>query len=131
MALPTSISPKNALVADDNAFIRQKVCAMFVSQGFAACIEASDGKEAIRLADISKPDIIILDLSMPNMNGIEAAPHLRAIVPDTPIIIFTLFGDQIKKGQFDRLGISAIVLKTDGLDKFLIFVRELMGPEMK
>ena len=124
----TPTSSKIVLIVDDNLTIRQKISAKFLSQGFAPCIEASDGQEAIRLAGICNPDLVILDVSMPIMNGIEAASQLRRVAPDAAIILLTLSNDQIKKADLDRLGMSAAFLKRDGLDKLLLMAREMLGP---
>ena len=56
---------------------------------FRVCGEAIDGLDAIDKAQTLKPDLIILDASMPRMNGIEAAPKLKKLLPETPIILFT------------------------------------------
>ena len=58
-----------------------------------SCAEAGTGGEAIDVARECKPDLIILDVAMPVMNGIEAAPKLRQLLPNTPIILFTHYGD--------------------------------------
>ena len=67
------------------------VCAAFVSSGFDSCVHAENGVEALVEAERVKPSAIILDLSMPIMNGLEAAPRLRRILPETPIILYTLY----------------------------------------
>ena len=81
---------KRILVADDNPMIRKMLCQLFkVEEGYTICAEAPDGQEAIDLALKHRPDLIILDMSMPVLNGIEAARELKKIMPDVPIILFT------------------------------------------
>jgi chemotaxis response regulator CheB len=78
------------LVADDNAYVRHSLCERFQSQAdFAVCGEAKNGKEAIDKARQLRPDLIVLDLSMPVMNGLEAARALTHIMPDVPLIMFS------------------------------------------
>jgi DNA-binding NarL/FixJ family response regulator len=82
------------LVADDNAAVRSALCRMFdLEEGYDICAEATNGEEAIALALKHKPDLIILDLSMPVMNGLDSARELKRIMPQIPIILFTQHAD--------------------------------------
>ena len=118
---------KIALVIDDNPAIRKKLTAAFLSNGFKTCAEAENGKKAIELASKITPDIIVLDLSMPVMNGLEAAPKLRKIFPDKPIILFTLYGDSLSKTEASKAGVSLVLSKTVPLATLVDKAHELMG----
>jgi CheY-like chemotaxis protein len=118
---------KVAMVVDDNPAIRKKLAAAFLSNGFKTCAEAQNGKEAIELASQITPDIIVLDLSMPVMNGLEAAPRLRKIFPDKPIILFTLYGDSLSKTEASKAGVSLVLSKTVPLATLVDKAHELMG----
>jgi CheY-like chemotaxis protein len=118
---------KTILVVDDNAPIRKKLAAAFLSDGVKTCAEAENGKEAIELAERIKPDVIILDLAMPVMNGLEAAPRLRKLLPNTPIILFTQYEDSLSKAEASNAGISLVVPKTVALSTLLDKAHELMG----
>jgi CheY-like chemotaxis protein len=118
---------KTVLVADDNAAIRKMLATVFLSDGFKTCGEAQNGKEAIKVAGQIKPDVIILDLSMPVMNGLEAAPALRKMAPKTPIILFTLYGDSLSKTEASKAGVSLVLQKTVPLSQLLDKAHELMG----
>lgn len=118
---------KTVLVVDDNAAIRKMLAAAFLSDGFETCGEAENGKEGIELAKQIKPDLITLDLSMPVMNGLEAASELRKIFPNTPIILFTLYGDSLPKTEASRAGVSLVLLKTVPLSTLIGKAHELMG----
>jgi DNA-binding NarL/FixJ family response regulator len=120
---------RTVLVVDDNPGIRQAVAKAFLSDGFAICGEASNGREAVDLARKLKPNLIILDLAMPVMNGLEAAPVLREVVPGTPIILFTLYGREVQQDQVSELGIDLVLSKTESLDMVLQKAHELMGDE--
>ena len=78
---------KTVLVVDDNAAIRKMLATAFLSDGFETCIEAENGKEAIVAAKQGMPDLIVLDLSMPVMNGLEASRILHQSMPDLPVIL--------------------------------------------
>lgn len=118
---------KKALVVDDNASIRKQVIAAFLSNGFESCTEAEDGKEAIAAAKRIKPDVITLDLSMPVMNGLEAAPEMRKILPDTPIILFTMYADGMLQEEAARAGVTLVLPKTVPLSTLLEKAYEVMG----
>jgi CheY-like chemotaxis protein len=118
---------KTALIVDDSPAIRAHLCDLFLAAGFTFCREACTGPEAIELARNYKPDLVILDLVMPVMNGVEAAPRLRELLPEAPIILYTLFADQLKRLDLRLSGVSAVFLKNQPLNQLLSKVRELMG----
>jgi DNA-binding NarL/FixJ family response regulator len=94
---------KQVLVADDNPMIRKMLCQLFeVEEDYDICAEAQNGEEAIDLALKHRPDLIILDMSMPGLSGMQAAQELKKIMPDVPIIIFT---------QYENIGRA--ILKSD------------------
>src|SRR5580692_11040281 len=115
------------LVADDNPLIRGLLRELFLSKGFTSCAEAGTGREAIEVACERKPDLIILDVAMPVMSGLEAAPMLRKLLPETPIILLTLFGDHLKKMDLTSVGISAVLSKSDPLHELILKAHVLLG----
>jgi CheY-like chemotaxis protein len=120
---------KTVLVVDDSAMIRRKVVAAFQAAGFETCREAENGKQAIEVARQVKPDVIMLDLSMPVMNGLEAAPVLRKTLPQTPIILFTLFAGTLSKADISKAGISMVLEKNTPLPTLIHEAQELMRGE--
>jgi DNA-binding NarL/FixJ family response regulator len=115
--------PKTVLVADDSPLIREQLRRMFEKeQDYDLCAEAEDGIEAIALAKQYQPDLIILDMAMPGMDGITAAFELKRIVPDTPIILFTVHAALLKKR--DPLPVDIVVEKDD--PHLMHFVRSLI-----
>jgi DNA-binding NarL/FixJ family response regulator len=108
--------PKRILIVEDEISIRNAVRVFLEHQPrFEVCGEAANGAEAVEKASALKPDLVILDLSMPHMNGIEAASLLRSRMPNTPVVIYTMFGDVLGKQLAAALGVAAIVSKSDGL----------------
>jgi CheY-like chemotaxis protein len=79
----------------------------------AVCGEAVDGFDALEKARNLCPDLIILDLSMPRMNGLQTARELRAMSVPAPIILFTMYAEELRPQDALAVGISAIVSKTD------------------
>jgi DNA-binding NarL/FixJ family response regulator len=106
------MSKKRVLLVDDNATIRKAVRPLFDSHPrFVVCGEAEHGREAIEKAPSLRPDLIVLDLVMPEMNGLEAAPQLIKILPHVWLILFTSH-DWPELYQAARsAGIHAVVLK--------------------
>jgi CheY-like chemotaxis protein len=96
---------KTVLIVDDNAYIRQALCELFKR-------EAENGREAIAKARESHPDLIVLDLSMPVMNGLDAARELKRLMPTVPLIMYSAFGDGFVEQQARLVGISELVSKS-------------------
>lgn len=86
---------------------------MFEQDGWFVCGEASDGQDAVAKAQALCPDIIVLDLSMPGMNGLSAANVLKEIVPRCRLILFTSFADLVRPGDLQSAGFSAAVSKDE------------------
>jgi DNA-binding NarL/FixJ family response regulator len=106
---------KTILVADDNPYIRKALCRLFeTEEDYDLCAEAENGKQAIELAVQCRPDLIILDLSMPVMNGLEAARRLKTLMPNIPIILFSLHEQALTSNSgLQNLPVDRIVSKTD------------------
>jgi CheY-like chemotaxis protein len=119
---------KTALVVDDNAAVRKMMVSAFMSNGvFKACAEAENGKEGVELAKELHPDIVTLDLSMPVMNGLEAAKELRKISPNTPIVLFTLFADGQLAAEAAKVGVNLVLSKTTPLNHLIVLAHRLLG----
>ncbi|HEY0702273.1 MAG TPA: response regulator transcription factor [Candidatus Acidoferrales bacterium] len=105
---------KSILVADDSEQVRKYVSKMLrANPDFEVCAEAVNGREAVAKAKEFQPDLVILDLGMPVMNGLEAARELKSILPAVPIILFTLHGHMISDEQAASAGIDLVVPKAD------------------
>ena len=104
---------KTVLIVDDNAYIRQALCDLFKREAdFEVCGEAENGKEAIAKARELHPDLIVLDLSMPVMNGLDAARELKRLMPTVPLLMYSAFGDRLVEQQARLVGISELVSKS-------------------
>ena len=117
---------KTVLVVDDHAAIRKMLATAFLSDGFKKCGEAADGKEAIELAKRIKPDVVTLDFSMPGLSGLHVASALRKIFPKMPIILLTLYSNEILKIEAANAGIDLVLPKTVLLSTLIDKAHELM-----
>ncbi len=105
---------RTILVADDNPLMRKMLCRIFEDEeDYDICAEASNGQEAIDLALKHRPELIILDLAMPVLGGLEASRELKRIMPDVPIILFSQYADLGNSLLASGLLVDRIVSKGD------------------
>jgi DNA-binding NarL/FixJ family response regulator len=129
LTLESTPVPKSVLVVDDNALIRQVLCRVFTSEaGFEVCGEAENGQDAIEKAQALHPDLIVMDLSMPVMNGIDATRALKTLMPTVPVIIFSEYSDVFSEQEARSAGISAMVSKSENVSVLIDQVRSLLFP---
>ncbi len=94
--------------------------------GLNVCGLAVDGVDAIEKARHAHPDLVVLDLSMPALNGIEATQTLKQTMPDVPVIIFTVHKTRFVNAQAAAAGASAIISKGDNLNELVRTIRVLL-----
>ena len=119
---------KKVLLVDDSAIMRQAVRPLFDSHPeFVVCGEAEDGRDAIEKAPSLLPELIVIDMSMPVMNGLEAAPLLIAILPNVSIILLTTH-DFSQLLQIARAaGVHAVVSKSKAVTHLIAQAEALFG----
>ena len=121
----TSVA-KSVLIVDDNAFVCEALCKLFQQNAdFEVCGRAENGKEAIEKAQELHPDLIVLDFSMPVMNGFEAARVLKRLMPTVPLIMYSAFGDRLAKQQAELIGIADVVSKSEPASELVRKARNL------
>jgi len=100
------------LVADDHALVREGIAAMLrLSEGIEVAGEAADGMEAIKRARELRPDVVLMDISMPTLGGLEATLELRRTDPDIKILVLTQYDDREYIARFLKAGVSGYLLK--------------------
>jgi DNA-binding NarL/FixJ family response regulator len=118
------------LICDDNPNIRYLLRSYVESRTpFNVCGEAAHGVEAIEKAKELKPDLILLDLSMPIMTGAEAAVILKRAMPRMKIILFSMHTDDVSKSLGTAIGIDLTLSKSDGISNLANHLRALLTPE--
>ena len=121
---------KSVLIVDDTEAIRRGLRELFASEvDFEVCGEAENGREAIEKAQELHPDLIVLDLSMPVMNGIDAARVLRRLMPTAlKVIIFSEYSDVFSEEEARSAGVSALVSKSEHVSVLVAKARALLYP---
>ena len=119
-----------ALLADDHAVIRSGIRSLLESEGDVEVIaEADNGQEALQQVQTHHPDLAILDIRMPIMNGLEATQRIRQVMPDTKILILSMHDDEEYILQSVDSGASGYLLKGSSKEEFLRAVRAVYSGE--
>jgi chemotaxis response regulator CheB len=118
------------LIADDSLFIRQALCNIFEREAdFDVCGQAENGKDAIEKAKKLHPDLILLDLSMPVMNGLDAARVLKRVMPEVPVIMFSEFSGACTEKEACSAGVWTLVSKFANISVLLNEARGALKPQ--
>ena len=118
------------LVADDHESVRKGVCVILGTRGdIEVCGEASNGREAIDKAQELRPDLIILDITMPVLNGIDAAEVLRKTMPHLPILFLSMHQGRQIIAEAKRIGVRGYVKKSDAAATLLNAVDAILRNE--
>ena len=108
------------LIVDDSPQIRRSMRSYIdACTDWRVCGEAENGQQGVEKAQQLHPDLIVLDLSMPVMNGLQAASVLRRLMPAVPLIIFSDYSSVLSDAEVRSAGISALVSKTENLSVLL------------
>jgi DNA-binding NarL/FixJ family response regulator len=119
--------PISVLLVDDSQIVRKVVRDYLETlTDWKIKGEARDGAEAIQKARELKPDVILLDYSMPNMNGIQAASELKKLLPNVFIVVFTMFDESLGSILSSAAGVDLVVPKPEGLNHLVRSVEHLM-----
>jgi two-component system, chemotaxis family, chemotaxis protein CheY len=122
------IVPKRILIVDDNQYFLPVLRSCLETQGYVVCGEAGNGVEAIERTKELKPDLIIIDMAMPRLNGMEAAAILKNSMPKMPIVLLTIHDEEVKATPTAAFGIRAVVSKADGISALTACLRNVLGP---
>src|SRR5919199_5681929 len=111
------------LIVDDHPLTRDALGSLLTQNGFSLAGEASDGEEAIELARTLQPELILLDLSMPGMDGVEALPRLREAAPACEVVVLTASVAEENLLASIRAGAAGYLLKTEPPERIVEFLR--------
>ncbi|MGA2335944.1 MAG: response regulator transcription factor [Terriglobales bacterium] len=108
------MSTLRILIADDHEVARKGIRALLETrQGWEICGEAKDGREAVECAKQMKPDVVLLDIGMPSLNGLDAARQIRTALPETSILILTMHDSEQVVREVLAVGARGFLLKSD------------------
>ena len=111
------------LIADDHEVVRKSISSILESRpDIQVCGEASDGEEAVSKAQLLKPDLLILDISLPDSNGWEVATAIKKLLPEIPILLLSAYGGKQLGEEAMRRGFQGFVSKNDAATTLLIAV---------
>lgn len=118
------------ITVDDHLIFQQGLKAIITDEKIATVIgEASNGKDFIELLSLHKPDLVLMDIDMPQMNGMEATRKALEIIPDIKIIILTMFGDEDYYYKMIDLGVKGFILKSTGINEIEKAIHDVMAGE--
>jgi DNA-binding NarL/FixJ family response regulator len=107
--------PIRVLIADDSEMMRRQIrTTLEPDQDIEICAEAENGLEAVRKAQECRPDLAVIDVSMPLMNGLEATQVIKALVPNLPVLVFTVDDSHQIRIESERAGADALLPKANG-----------------
>lgn len=120
-----SESPIRVLVAEDDGVLRRTLVELLnLEEGIRVVADVPNGKQAVAEAMVVRPDVILMDIQMPQMNGIDATREVRGLLPTTPVVILTKFGDDDNVFSAIKAGAVGYVLKDAGSDEILDALRD-------
>jgi two-component system, NarL family, response regulator NreC len=122
--------PVRVLLADDHQIVRQGFRALLEQEGFEVVAEATNGQEAVRQAQALNPEIAILDLVMPLLNGVDAARSILEACPRTRVILLTMHTEEHQIAAALRAGIRGYLVKTQAAEDLVEAIREVARGEI-
>jgi two-component system, NarL family, response regulator NreC len=121
-----NVNPIRILLADDHVVMRRGLRLLIETQaGFSVVAEASDGHEAVEKAQAAAPEVVVLDIAMPNLNGVEAAQRIHEILPDAAILILSMHADEAYVLRALRAGARGYLLKDSAEGDLIEAIRKV------
>jgi DNA-binding NarL/FixJ family response regulator len=118
------------LLVDDHQIVRQGLRGLLEKAGQAVVGEAADGREALKLVRTLAPDVVVLDLSMPQLNGVDAAREMNRLDPRPKIVLLTMYSDKAYVLQALRVGIKGYVLKSQAAEDLLRAIEAVLSGQV-
>jgi len=123
MGVATRERPVRAVVIDDTSDIRELMSIVLTRSGMEVVGQAGDGRTGVDVVRAERPDVVLLDLAMPVMDGVEALPLIRELVPDAQIIVLSAFAGAVREQVLDR-GADGYLVKGTPLRTIVAYLEE-------
>jgi DNA-binding NarL/FixJ family response regulator len=124
------VEPIRVLIADDHSLVRAGIRALLERlPGMDVIAEASDGREVVQFVEQHQPHLVLMDIAMPGLNGLEATRHLTKKFPSVRVIILSTYGDEEHVNQALRAGAAGYLLKGAALDELVLAIRTVAQGE--
>jgi DNA-binding NarL/FixJ family response regulator len=119
------------LLVEDRQMVREGVRALLVGvPGLEVVAEATSGREAVQRVRSDPPDVVVMDVRMPDMNGVEATRQIRAVAPHVLVVALSMYSDQRSVTEMFRAGATGYVLKDAGIDELIRAIQTVMDGHM-
>lgn len=118
---------KNILIVDDAAFMRMMIKDILTKNGYEVVAEAANGVEAVELYKSHQPDLVTMDITMPEMDGIEAVKQIKAVNPAAKVIMCSAMGQQSMVMDAIKAGANDFIVKPFQADRVLEAVKKIVG----
>ena len=118
------------LLADDHQLLRQAIRRALEDAGMSVVAEAGDGGEAVRLAGELRPDVVVMDVSMPVLDGVEATRRIHDDLPELPIVILTMHGDEALRRDAVNAGAAGFITKDVSMQEVVATITSAAGGEV-
>ena len=115
------------LIVDDAAFMRMMIKDILTKNGYEVVAEAANGVEAVELYKSHQPDLVTMDITMPDMDGIEAVKQIRAVNPAAKVIMCSAMGQQSMVMDAIKAGANDFIVKPFQADRVLEAVKKIVG----
>ena len=115
------------MVVDDAAFMRMMIKNTLAKTGYTDIVEAQDGAEAVAKYDAEKPDMVFMDITMPNMDGLQALKKIKEGNPDARIVMCTAMGQQSMVVEAIKYGAKDFIVKPFNADRIVEAVKAILG----
>ena len=118
---------KNILICDDAAFVRMMIKDILTKNGYNVCGEAENGLKAVEKYNELKPDLVLMDITMPEMDGIQALKNIKAANPGAMVIMCSAMGQQAMVIESIQAGAKDFIVKPFQADRVLEAVKKVVG----
>ena len=125
----TNATPIRVVLADDHTLLREGVRRALEDAGIAVVDEAADGDQAVLLAEAHRPDVVLMDVSMPGLGGVDATRTIRSRYPDVEVVILTMHADHAVIAEAVRAGAAGYLVKDCTTDDIVAMLHAVAAGE--